>query len=1438
MAKLLRLHLTSVGHKDARFFPLTLDFRARDGAATDNVVWLRNGGGKSSLLNLFFSTFLPESRKFLGSKADRRERKLTDYVKAGDLAVVVSEWEMPRGVNLFAPTRIVGQALAWRGGVATPEHEERLDREFFTFRGSDKFPFQALPIYGLGSEPKKSMKELREWLGSLETHRELEVERGTEGKGNWRAKLNAVGVDTELFNYQLTMNGREGGAAELFKVRDTMEFVDLFLEMALHPEQCEKTANQIEGVRTSLMKLPQHELEDRFITALLGELRPLAHEAEAMRNAEIELREQRKRNGLLRAAIDHSIELRQTQLTAAGGELEHLTKAKDKARAEKLAKQEHRLNYDYVFRELSWEEAKTSQAACFETLATAKRQEQIAEAAIRFAAIAADEGELRELRRSHETMLAEQKPVVAELHDFGATFAAALDTRLGEVRSVLQAAKREFSRLCGEHAAADGRLKIALQARAAAETQVNALKQRLSQRDQRRAELLNDNLVQPKEKAAEALPRWAGEEAALKQEVTSLDARINAIDVELGDIPTRESTLALKRQKREAEATERHESWKRGSSIVAELSANRHIREVLTTDEPDLDFPELPSLLRARASKLLDTILDARLEGVDDERILRAVEADRLFPPARDIEVVLAHLASRGIHTAMPAYRFLATNVPDAETASRLLHSDPARFSGVVITKPEEFAKLRDDGLRIAGLRHPVAVTLSALPEHENGTSEVAVALPESAAAYHYDAAATEQSAIQKRIGDLAKCLQQLETMRQETADTTGELEKYRREFSRTRLEQLGAERDNLREEVARLAQQLTGLHAQQATCMDAKSAAKTQSDELRAGLPRFTTAQERLRNFLRDYEEPGEEWIAERDQKLVQIEELMRKEGDEKRALERLVTEIEPARVQVSRHEQDHDALVSKRAAIEFEADEVRETLALSAAEARYETSLALFKEKFGQDKLSGQLEAKSEYLEKLRTEHTRKSAGLEADEISVAALHPDLEGRQQEVKRAHLAAHSAAEAAKHQVQITQSERRSPPAHKQGRGLPAGAVSPTTAVEAGERRAECDAEIEQWKEAEESLGGRVNAAAMEKQRIESSIIARKPLLTTLDGLTDSSTGPMPALSDDEPAVAALVEVAKNTTADLANQHEAANEAANSSVQRLLGIGRRTEFTTIAATATEKLAALPQPELLQRCGELIQGYEARQKAVRFEVAIFAKDKDIAVRALDGVATSALRVLGQADRASTMPDSFLGWVGLPFLRITAHPIAEPAARRDRLAALVDRMVSEKAVPRGHELAAQAVREVGGLIRATLLKPEDPLRPDRHDITEFSTFSDGEKMTAAILLYVTLAQLRARGRHQQGREREAGVLILDNPFGTASKREFVELQLRVARQMDVQLIYTTGVNDLGALDVLPRILRLRKRHRDRRTGDLLLSQELPEEHVEAVQANLRS
>ena len=92
-----------------------------------------------------------------------------------------------------------------------------------------------------------------------------------------------------------------------------------------------------------------------------------------------------------------------------------------------------------------------------------------------------------------------------------------------------------------------------------------------------------------------------------------------------------------------------------------------------------------------------------------------------------------------------------------------------------------------------------------------------------------------------------------------------------------------------------------------------------------------------------------------------------------------------------------------------------------------------------------------------------------------------------------------------------------------------------------------------------------------------------------------------------------------------------------------------------------------------------------------------------------------------------------------------------------------------------------------------------------------------MTAAILLYCTLVQLRARSRGRAKGMQDAGVLILDNPIGTCSNVSLLKLQRMIASKMRVQLIYATGVEDLEALATLPNRVRLRNVHRDRHTGD---------------------
>jgi hypothetical protein len=87
-----------------------------------------------------------------------------------------------------------------------------------------------------------------------------------------------------------------------------------------------------------------------------------------------------------------------------------------------------------------------------------------------------------------------------------------------------------------------------------------------------------------------------------------------------------------------------------------------------------------------------------------------------------------------------------------------------------------------------------------------------------------------------------------------------------------------------------------------------------------------------------------------------------------------------------------------------------------------------------------------------------------------------------------------------------------------------------------------------------------------------------------------------------------------------------------------------------------------------------------------------------------------------------------------------------------------------------------------------------------------FSGGQELTAAIVLYCTLAALSANKRGQM-RARHSGVLFLDNPIGRANASYLIDLQQSVARSLGVQLIYTTGISDDRVLAAFPLWVRLR-------------------------------
>ena len=134
---------------------------------------------------------------------------------------------------------------------------------------------------------------------------------------------------------------------------------------------------------------------------------------------------------------------------------------------------------------------------------------------------------------------------------------------------------------------------------------------------------------------------------------------------------------------------------------------------------------------------------------------------------------------------------------------------------------------------------------------------------------------------------------------------------------------------------------------------------------------------------------------------------------------------------------------------------------------------------------------------------------------------------------------------------------------------------------------------------------------------------------------------------------------------------------------------------------------------------------------------------------------------------------------------------------------------------------------GTLGIRLLKPKGEGDTEHMPIDRV-TVSGGELLTAAMMIYLVIARLRADAMHEGAGE--AGVLILDNPLGKANKALLLKTQIGLADAMGIQLFYTTGVQDTSALAAFKNIVRLRRNRQSRATRRIHVEIEAMRAHID--------
>jgi hypothetical protein len=1427
--RLRRVLLDSVGHPDARFDPLLLDFRGSSGQALDTVLWLRNAGGKTSLLSLIFSVLLPNKNLFLGFLQKGRAKSIEKYVLPDDVAHVALEWE-DEGLPGFGAPFVTAVAMAQR-----PESgaEDGLTRLFYGFRPVEgTFGLEDLPIREGGRRtPFRRYRELLEEIAGRHASTELAVIR--DHQGDWHEYLERSQLDPEMFRYQLNMNRDEGGAVKLLeRFSDADTFIDFLVDIVSNPVDAAEVSQNLAQVADKIEQRPLKQKERDFVAGIVERLRPLATRHRAWRS----LREEH-----VRALLGGSRLRRRLAQSAEAADALAAQQKEEAARQKTIRDEADRLRatFDRQANALHVEALRFRVEELRKATTTARDLEQESKLEARAWEAAEILVELNEVEARaaalHAALAREEKDAEGLREQYeGAAMALRRHLEgLGDAATAAAKHAEEMAIASGDRRDREGEREIAAAGRVVAVgEQLSRLDERLADLTRRIAALVREGVIEREETATAALVRVRRRDLAVR-------ARLEAVPGEQ-ELAERERDTARSEAadlgERIANLRGRHEQLCRDRDQLlaraGEIGAHERTVELAGHEGVDVFVAG-----NALSERLVDAVADAerrlveiQVEALEDRRALDSIEETSLLPAAISIEQAVARLQEDKL-SATTGWQYLAQNVR-RDRWPHLLATSPELLDAVVVQpgRLERAAELLDGGT-FASLTGSLTVIESAEFERDASNGRRLWTLPPAPARYDPESADDERGRREALVGDAERRLETLTARRDADHELLLRIRQLLTDCPPGHLERLAFELERQGEELDRLR--------------------TARSDQQTAA----TTAAERLRELIGEERRLASERVS-LGKAIAHLEPLVAQEEERESWLERRVElAAEKARQMEARDEArlarqeaqaqadrwSGDAAQARNDARmwsaeiarlpHFEVDvDVPEDTDLDTLQAEYRTLRDEYEQRTSRSQVAFDARAASARAGEIRSAlrpysaveprarellalSGTESTGFRADRRErarqehegairlVLTAEQDQTGAEAELK-------AAAQDTRNLTTLPDDLR--PRDHAHARRLFDEATARTiderarrdaaeTARAAAEGRAVQAAHEHELLRSEE----RHLAQSLGDQAVESQ--------ATYDAITAAA-----AKHEVERVVDALREAANA----IAEEEREINRAATS----LRQFAGRSEYDELQGPYRERLTDPDDRALAGRAEDDLVEFERRLPFLDHQLAEIEKHQSRVSEQLLVLVDDAVQNLRWLQRQE-MPDELGQWSGQHYFQIRFDLPETHDERKVRIDLLLDEVVSAKSRLRGTALLQRALRAVNRRqhFEVNVLKPNEGLRLERVSVAEIGAWSGGQKLTTAILIYCALARLRADNRAHQ-RSSPVGVLLLDNPIGTANLSTLIDLQRLVAQKFGVQLIYTTGIDDKPALAPFTNVIRLgNRRERRRERGHIVQESE---------------
>jgi hypothetical protein len=1436
--QLAALRFRSIGERSARFTDLTLKLTApaEDGLIPqDSVIWLRNGGGKSSILSLLYAQLLPRAAEFMGRSV---KRSLTDYVGSGDTAHVVAVWQPSQAARdlLGEPDDLLvtGAVYEWddlRRPAQAAESRDRLNTSFYAFHAvPGVLDLETLPFADAGGRPCRLsgfVQALREQARPC-PRANLVV---TEAMHMWAKALLDRHLDPALFRTQKQMNHVEGGVEDLFKFPAAKDFIDFLLDLTIQPDAPASLAKRLASVTELLAAKPRKISERDFCVAAAGNLDEIAGHHGQVRTASAELAVAVGAAVHLAAAFASAIRAAQEQQRDLQTQHEALGQSRTTANSQRSQANDLLYLYRREGARLRLAEAKADQRTAEDLAKEASTQARawglvgdlaaqadlassLARAAHEAAAEEAELAPLRDQHARHASRLRLRLTTVAEEADLAGARAAE------EQQTASETADREQQ--LAEQAQEEQQQATADEA--AARTQLDALDQR--RQDGVRRGHLPAETTAPGPHLADVTAqreRLDGELIAIEEEQEKRRMRRNEIAKRDTDLAAQHSTADSLR----STAAQRRAGL---ASTLTVLTNTPRVRELVEA------APDEPVDLWAEAHLLERRLGDAVIVA-DDERILRraeqhadlrtmtAQERNQTLPSTIDAEHVVREITDAGF-TADPGWIYLRSVLPADQLLTALDMPGIARLGCGAVVPTGMVA----DAVRALDSRGVSTTSLVGVY-----SAETADAIIQTAGSGQPDKAAPAWMALQPGLVDPG------------AAEAAVRLLRERANAYQLKDQELKLRRDSddeLRREITRFiddcpAGHLAALDTEIEALDNQLQAIGSEQAANRTEIQRLDDSDRRSATARRT----AEEQLRVLDSRISWLEDLIYALSAEG-ALTAQLADAQGRGVEAGCRARRHAQSSKHAAVLAKDREEAAKTARLRAQGYRSEsagipavTASGKAADALTDDPVTPLDTLRRAQRESLKALEVRASQSVLADrvrslsqQLADAATNLELvplpdrrtaeqllaspDGQEPHLRSAALerarlgeqeasaglgAARSRVEQRQNEADEVERQYSKPPR----RALP---TVPATSAEADALAAEQEAQSQQAKDrmsqAEELMSGIDRQMAQVKTR-------EQLLSALLDALPSSDTRPGSGgepFTHDEDAARLQARRARGCIDAAEKQARAAETGLNAAVDRLRRTASR--LAGITGPIRDRLSNDPPSVLGPNASDLAAKLRLRAQTLDGELESIAKDQLILSEALAHLVRESLDLLGRAERGSQMKTTLGSWAGRKILRISFDRPSDSdlPVYAERV---IDRVIQNGLKPEGMPLLKAAVHEAAGPRGFTVkvLKPTDDDTATTEDISRLAKWSGGEKLTVCVALYCILAALRAA--HTGGGARSGGVLLLDNPIGRASASSLVRLQRDVAASHGVQLVYTTGVKDPAAVIQFPNVIRLDNR-----------------------------